>query len=459
MDRPGARRVAGLSGRVLLLSLLLLAACTAERQAPAVPGIVAVTAERIRDEHGLATTRSRVTVTFDGPVVPAESRIPLASHFEFDVLQADGSAKRVLVKTAERSPADRRQVVLEVDALVTRGSTLRVSRRAFNPAAPGVVEAEVGAGLEPVAALLASVALAPADPAFFDPPAPRAIDSAADDPAAMRAALARHLRQRGTDAATIADALAVYDAIPPATVPAPKLRAALAALVGTFAEPALTDLLTAQNCTGLPAASIDFRTPPGNERLLARVTYTGNGARVVSVEPGLRDERFELLMPLLAHEAVHCDQADSRVEEIVATAFDTLLFLQLVAADPSLAQERTRLARELRIDALALINSGGVWPESIGVLRSPGVVQALPGTNADHRSFAEFVVRSYPSVRELQSPTEPLAAAYMAGLASGAGVTAGDPFDLRQLDDLLGRALDIGDLMEVIRAFGLEPAG
>jgi hypothetical protein len=87
------------------------------------------------------------------------------------------------------------------------------------------------------------------------------------------------------------------------------------------------------------------------------------------------------------------------------------------------------------------------------------VVQALPGTNADHRSFAEFVVRSYPSVTELQSPTEPLAAAYMAVLASGAGVAAGDPFDLRQLDDLLGRALDIRDFVEVIRAFGLEPAG
>ncbi len=457
MGQPGARRVAGLSGPVLLLSLLLLAACSAERQPPALPGVVSATAERIRDEHGLATARSRVTVTFDGPAVPAESRIPLASHFEFDVLQADGSTKRVLVRHAERSPADRRQVVLEVDALVTRGSTLRISRRAFDPGAAGTIDAEVTGGLEPVIALLASAALTPADPAFFDPPSPRAPDPAADDPAMMRLELERHLRQRGMAAASIVEALAIYDAIPAAVVPPPKLRAALAGLVGTFAEPALADLLTAQNCTGLPAASIDFRTPPGSERLLARVTYTGNGARVLSVDPGLRDERFELLMPLLAHEAVHCDRFDSKVEEVAATAFDTLLYLQLLAADPSLARERTRLARELRIDALAFINSGGVWPESIGVLRSPGVMKVLPDTNAPQRSFAEFVAQAYPTVMTLESPTEPLAAAYMTVLATAAGIGAGDPFDLRQLDDLLGRVFDIADLVEVIRALGLEP--
>ncbi|GIW17055.1 MAG: hypothetical protein KatS3mg064_0212 [Tepidiforma sp.] len=451
---PAGRLTAVLGGWLLLV---LLPACSGEPRPPAAPAGAEARAERIR-ENGLATLRSRVTVTFDRPAEVADSRIPLASHFELRIALAEGGSRRQLVAAAERSTANRREVVLTVDALVTEGSVLTVSRRAFDPRASGSFEVPVAADLSPLAALLASSALTPADPAFFDPPEEREPDPATDDPAAMREALRRHLAVRGSDAATSADALAVYDAIPAATVPSPKLRAALAALTGTFAEPALADLLTPANCTGQPAASIDFREPPGMERLLARVTYTGTGARVVSIHPSLRGERFELLIPLLAHEAVHCDQFDSRVEEVAATAFDTLLFLRLVAADPTLAEERTRLARELRIDALAMVNSGAVLPESIGVLRSPGVEAALPGTNAPYRSFAELVTTAYPTVTALQSPLEPLAAAYMAALAAETGAAAGDPFDLRYLDGLLAQALDGASLVAVIRAFGLEPA-
>ncbi len=454
MGRAASRLTAILGGWLLFT---LLPACSGEARQVSVPASAEARAERIR-ENGLATLRSRVVVTFDRPVEPAGTRLPLASHFELRIALADGSSRRQLVASAERSGTSRREVVLTVDALVTEGSVLSVSRRAFDSRADGNLEVAVSADLSPLAALLASQALVPADPAFFDPPAAREPDPAADDPAVMREALRRHLALRGSDAATKADALAMFDAIPGGVVPSPKVRAALAALTGTFAEPVLADLLTAQNCTRMPAASIDFREPPGMNRLLARVTYTGTGARVVSIHPSLRDERFELLMPLLVHEAVHCDQFDSRVEEVAATAFDTFLYLRLVAADPTLAAEQTRLARELRIDALAMINSGAVLPESVGVLRSPGVDAALPGTTAPHRSFAELVAAAYPSVTSLQSPVEPLAVAYMAALAAEAGAAPGDPFDLRYLDGVLAQAFDAPSLIAVIRAFGFVPA-
>jgi hypothetical protein len=68
------------------------------------------------------------------------------------------------------------------------------------------------------------------------------------------------------------------------------------------------------------------------------------------------------------------------------------------------------------------------------------------------------VTTAYPTVTALQSPLEPLAAAYMAALAAETGAAAGDPFDLRYLDGLLAQALDGAALVAVIRAFGLVPA-
>ena len=190
------------------------------------------------------------------------------------------------------------------------------------------------------------------------------------DATVQREALEFHLNQRQVDPQTYLDALAIYDAMPVDIVTSPKLRAALAALTGTFAEPALESLLTGENCTGLPAARIAFETPPGGPELIARVTYLGTGARVISVNPFAEGERIEHLMPILAHEAVHCDGLDGRAEELAATAFDGLLYLNLVAAEPELARTKTRVARELNIDAVALINSGGLLPESIGVCPS-----------------------------------------------------------------------------------------
>ncbi len=433
------------------------AACTGEREERPPPEIADVRVERIR-EQGLATVRSRLTVTFAAPPEFADSRLPLASHFEIDLALATGGTRRLLVARAERSEMSRREILLEVDAVVSRGSVLKVARRAFSPGASGYLEVTIGEGLEPVEALLASAAVMPRDPDFFDPAEAREPDPAADDAAAMREVLRAHLVSRGSEAEDVADALGLYDAIPADTVPSPKIRAALAALTGTFAEGAIASLLTGDNCTGRPAARIDFQVPPGVERLLARVTYAPDGARVLSLHPDTRDDRFELLMPLLAHEAIHCDREDGRVEEIAATAFDTLLYLQLVAADPGLARERTRLARELRIGALALINSGGVYPETVGVLQSPGVANVLPGTNRSHGSFAEFVLQSYPAVSTTRSPTEQTAVLYAATLAAGNGMPLGDPFDLVYLDALLGRSFDARAMAAVIVAFGLEPA-
>lgn len=455
------RKTAGGRGRharsaaALFIALAIFGACGRTESTPP-SEIAAFEAERIT-ENGLATLRTRVSVRFDRGFRAGESSLPLASHFEFEVPAAAGGTRRVLVALAKRSEMDRRVVELEVDALLPRGTRLIVQRRLFDPTARGTLEATLADGPEPAIVLLATQALTVSDAAFYDAAEPPPAVAEDDDPDALRRQLEQHLGLRGATPEDAADALQIFDAIPPETVPAAKLRAALAALTGTFAEPALASLFTPENCTGLPVANIDFRVPPGADQLLARVTYAGNGARVISIHPSLDGERFELLIPLLAHEAIHCDRQDGRLEEVAATAFDTLLYLHLLLADPSLAEAGGRLARELRVDALALINSGGVLPESIGLLRSPGVEAVLPETTAPYRSFAEFVAASYPGVTQVQSPPERLALEYGAVLAAAAGMPPGDPFDPVYLDELLGRSLDAGALFEVIAILGLEP--
>jgi len=452
------RNAAALLCTALMLSAVTAAACSGESDPPAQPLVSSAVAERdvVNDA---ARSTSTVTVRFDRPFEWAPSRVPLESHFEFEVPLAAGGTTRALVNAAELSETNSREVVLRVNRLIPDGATLKISRRAFDEDAEGELTAEVDGDLSPLSVFLATNALVTTDGTVYDPPTVAEVDPAEADPAVMREQLELHLTQRQADPETYQDSLAFYDAIPAEIVPSPKLRAALAGLVGTFAEPAIGNLLTAENCTGQPAATIDFLEPPGELELIARVTFIGTGQRVVSINPYAAGERFEHLMPILAHEAVHCDSREGRTEELAAASFDTFLYLQLVAADPSLAQARTRVARELNLGVIAMINSGSRMPESIGVLPSPDVEQVLVGTNAPFTAYAELILAAYPQVTAFTAPTEPLAQTYADILATVAEMPEGNPYDVVYLDELLGRSVNLPLMLAAIEALGLAPAG
>ena len=395
---------------------------------------------------------------FDRDFKVIEGGVPLASNFELSVPLAEGGTQRVLVQSANVS-GNGRSIDLKVSTLVPQDAKLSIRRSLFQAKATGTIEAKVDSDLDKTLVVLASKALISTNEAFLVDPETAPVKPEDRDAAAMRQALETHMKSRNTDPQTVQDALDLYDVIPPEIVTSPKLRAALAALTGTFAEAAIPSLLTTSNCTGKPANRIAFQEPPDNPKLLAQVTHIGDGSRVVSVNPFAEGERFEYLMPILAHEAVHCDGDDSLAEEIAATAFDAFLYLQLLAVEPDLASGHTRVAREVNFDAEAMINSGALLPESAGILPSVGVKQVLPGTNAGQASFAEFVARAYAQLGAGSSKTEPLANTYITVLAEAAGMRAGDAFDLRYLDEVVSRAMPAGVLFEAIAALGLEPEG
>lgn len=434
---------------------LLLSACSSGSGETVTPKLSSAVAERDVIE-GKAQLSSTIRVMFDRDWELAETDLPFASLFELTVPRADGTKKRVLVKTAERSETNTRIVTLTVDALVPEGSKLTVERKAFERKATGTIDVDVEGEFDEGFAVLASQAMVVTKESFYDDPVIAPVTDADRDPVAMRLALQQHLAMRGSEGEVAAAALALYDTMSVELVPSPKLRAALAALIGTFAEPGVQSLLTGNNCTGVPAAGVFLQEPRDNPELIAQVTHR-QGARMVSVNPFAEGERIEHLMPILAHEAVHCDREDGIYEEVAATAFDGFLYLQLIAVDPELADVRTKVARELNIDAVAMLNSGARYPESIGILQSIGVEQALPLTNSPARSFADVVAIAYRSLPDVTSPSESIGTAYAAILAESTGMDAKDPFDITYLDELISRAVDPGVLAAAIVAFELAP--
>ncbi|MCC6383233.1 MAG: hypothetical protein IT304_12060 [Dehalococcoidia bacterium] len=446
----------------LALALLLGggAACGGGGAKGPPPNIAEAAASRDLSGDGAALLTTTVTVRFDRDFTVVEKQLPLASLFELQVPKATGNGSdRVLVQEATKDDVLARTIVLKVNRLVPEGATLTVANRAFRKGDTSRLSIAVKSDLTAAEVILASAALAITRPELVPDASVPPVSTQDRDPVAMRSALEKALDQRGASAAVKKAALDRYDQVPAAIVPSPKARAALAALVGTFAEPALDYLLTANNCTGKPAALVAFQPPPDAPRLLARVTFNEDGRRIVSLNPITEGERIEHLMPLLAHEAIHCDRIAGRYEEIAATAFDSFLYMNLLAAQPDLAEAGTTLARDLNVDAVALINSGRRLPESIGLLPSPAVRQAVPGTTSNAQSFADFVAAAYPGVDTNTSPDEPLAQLYAAALAKIAGLQEGSAFDLRYLDELLARAIDPAVLFAVVANFGLQPVG
>ncbi len=449
-----------MTARLLLLGALpiaaaLLVACGGGGT-PDSPEVVSAVSEREVSDTGEQS--STVTLRFDRELIVPRGRVPLASRIEIDVPDVvEGDTRRVLVASAEVDSTDPEQIIIKVNDLVPDGARARIDRRAFDSRAKGEIVAEVTSDLTPALALLATVTFQPFLPGLYNEPVVAADSDADRDPAAMRQVLDDHLSMRGTNDDIRQQALGMYDSITPEIIPSPKLRAALAALTGTFATSAVGSLLTGENCTGMPVALIAFQPPPELPELLARSTRAENGARVISINPIAEGDRLEHLMALLVHEAIHCDRVSGRYEEIAATAFDTFFFLQLISVDPTLVESNTPLARDLNFDAIAMINSGRFVPESVGILQSPNVTQALPGSNSPAASFGDLVLAAYEALEVNETPPEALANNYAALLAQAAGMNAESGFNLGYLDELLGRAMPAGVLAAGLIAFQMEP--
>ena len=162
-------------------------------------------------------------------------------------------------------------------------------------------------------------------------------------------------------------------------------------------------------------------------------------------------------MPLLAHEAIHCDQQDSLTEEIVASAIDVFLYIHLLISQPELARDTSPLARNFNIEALAMLNSGRAIPESLGILPSPHGREVLPDSGVAYGSFVDAIAAAYEDDVDATAPVEPVAQQYLDALAQAVGAPLGSAIDLNYVDLLIGRATTFEAISNLLDLFDLAP--
>jgi hypothetical protein len=192
----------------------------------------------------------------------------------------------------------------------------------------------------------------------------------------------------------VKDGLTVFtDPIARMKAPEPAMRAALASLVGTVGEPAIPYVLARapvslmhfgvvlQRGTGLPSRS--------------GIAYDlADGTRQIVLDRRFRFAPFASFAPLLFHEVLHTgvdDDVAGLIEESVASALESLIYMEMLLTDPSLAaipDERTRLNNNPM--AVARLNSGPVGSSDLTLFVPGGTTNINPITVEPLTEFYEY---------------------------------------------------------------------
>jgi hypothetical protein len=198
----------------------------------------------------------------------------------------------------------------------------------------------------------------------------------------VRAELLRLLQDRLP--ADAARSVAVFDdSVAVAKLSDPRLRAALALLVGTKAEPAVETIL---GDDVLFVAFDDLPLVPflpGFDPVpVFALTGSVAGKYVILVNRRYEDDHFALLSPFLVHEALHVgDPADGRPEEVVnALLGNTFVTAELLADHPEIVAGDTELSRWLLTFVSGLLFNSKTPLEARGAEgMAPGSPLPLPG--------------------------------------------------------------------------------
>jgi hypothetical protein len=163
-------------------------------------------------------------------------------------------------------------------------------------------------------------------------------------------------------------------------VPDARLRAALVALKGTFAEAAIDSIRSGFY------DSVAFAPLPDDIIAISR-TFSANGSHIIQFNTAYGFETLRPLACILAHEALHQESDSSCREERMITTLETFLYGVFVSEDPTLAHVQTDLTRRHNTRLLALLNSRGVQGD-LRVNESQGNV--FPGGRPLETFFSAF---------------------------------------------------------------------
>ena len=208
------------------------------------------------------------------------------------------------------------------------------------------------------------------------------------------------------------------DAALVARAPDPGVRAGLAALVGTVAEPVLDAFVAG----ALPVGSVAFGEPDAPARIVGLASGAPADRRVVNRRYAA--EHPVLFAPSLAHDLCWRANGAGKVEETVLHAVAAMVHVQRLATAPALADLRSELARRQHSLALTLLLSR--HPGSADVcLVAPDGLGTLPG-GAPAMATPDFWSVPF-GAGESTDPVAPVVLAEVLRRAFGPSVPLPDP--------------------------------
>ncbi len=190
----------------------------------------------------------------------------------------------------------------------------------------------------------------------------------------------------------------------------PQLMAAVLGTAGTPGQGTISAIIGGKNDTGRPARVVYGELPPG---LLGGASVQPDPADgldrwFITVNPVLRNEPFQTVSALMAHEAMHQDNIPGQNEEIVARVAEINTWKQQVLVNPELASINTPLARFNNLNLLMFENSGQSFPQG-GVFEAPlaqGTQDIVPNSDViNSRSLEDFLRNvAYDDVPNVDTP-------------------------------------------------------
>lgn len=367
----------------------------------------AISVTHLLETDGTPDNKSRLVIPFSQALWLADAtKITLTGRAD-DLTTNRLKDVAIPVLQASIDPANPRNLVLITGVLLPGYARIAVAAGALTDAVGQPVDPQTvasPAGMSEVDFTMANRAFRPTDINLFNrtafptatiaPTAPGQGPSATEARSQLDEFLGRKVNLGRITAAERSRVLGLYDAASTrAILPNPNLRAGLLSLSGTSASGAIDTILTSNNQSGRPYASVDF-----DPSVVGPSAVTGaraNGARLIRVNLNLRGESFQALGALLAHEAMHQDGVNGRTEEVLAGAAQAFSWAENLLVDPNLALRNTLLVRDNNTILLALLNSGNRGFPRIGLSIAPPVQTGPPAPASKVFVGGEEAVQSF----------------------------------------------------------------
>lgn len=419
---PIAPLIEDLEGRKLLAAIQL--------------PIIGIKIAKRQDTDGTALNSNRITVAFSRTVRIGDAAKFRNFGYANDLLNPSQQRKVTVGLSITRDPVDGRVLTIITDRLIRKGSTLQIPVGALNDGrgndivydgSTPATTIKFNSGQNKPRFTMSSRNWRPTDLSYFTKdvfsaaPNPT-VASTAPNATTVRNNLVAFMNAKVTAGqitqAKATEAIAYYDSSDVAGyVPAANLRAALASLVGTVAEPAIQSYIGKTNVTGKPYTTVDFSASISASAPIGETKLSGSGRLYLYIRPTFAGEDFRALSSILAHESLHQETTadpqgtppSSQDEEIIANAVGINVYIQQALVDGSFIDNGTGLVNKLNEQMLAMLNSGdGLFPYG-GIKRAPAVnsdgnvfVGAKTdvggfGNNTTVKSFEDLIRREYVS--------------------------------------------------------------